>query len=152
LVYPTEGRMHEKSVSRSDLPAASIETSIQGTVWGALIAIAIAVIDASVTNDSHTTEVAKQYFVNALRYWMFVCIIAGISIDVWRYRRRERQHRELMAKREEMRAQQEEMQALVKQILCSGRDTSQGHEPSARLVQLRSPGDREATPNNKRAV
>jgi hypothetical protein len=68
LVYPTEGRTHEKSVSRSDLAAASIETSIQGTVWGALIAIAIAVIDASVTNDSHTTEVAKQYFVNALRF------------------------------------------------------------------------------------
>jgi hypothetical protein len=105
-----------------------------------------------VTNDNHATEAAKQYFVNALKYWMFVCIIAGISIDVWRYRRRERQRRELMAKREEMRAQQKERQAPVKQILRSGRDTSQGHEPPARLVQLPSPGDREATPNNKRAV
>jgi hypothetical protein len=73
-----------------------------------------------VTNDNHATEAAKQYFVNALKYWMFVCIIAGISIDVWRYRRRERQRRELMAKREEMRAQQKERQAPVKQILRSG--------------------------------
>jgi hypothetical protein len=56
---------------------------MQGTLWGALIGIVIAGVDASVTSDHPMTEAAKQHFADALKYWMFVCLTAGILIDGW---------------------------------------------------------------------